>query len=126
MFRRAASPTDETLRLAIEALRDQGVAVARSLQAIADAQAAAVEVARRQQDHAERVWAADEARRVSAQNPSADALPDVIEEVIRVYARDDAALRRHLVQFARTRLARGIPDAQVAQEIQLGDSPRGL
>ena len=118
MFRR----DHETLRFAIDAMRDTNARLCAVLerQTAVDEARVALERERFTTEQAERTRAREEAAaRLAA--VSGDDLPPVVQEQVQHFAGGDAVLRSQLTQFARTRLARGIADDQVAREIRQGD-----
>lgn len=122
IFPRRPSPTDDTLRLAIEALRDTNARLCTVMerQTAVEESRVALDRERFEAELAERerarVEMAERLKTVQGED-----LPDVVREQIQHFAGSDAVLRSQLTQFARTRMARGIKDDQIAREIRQGD-----
>lgn len=125
MFTRRPSPTDETLRLAIEALRETTVQLitVQQRQAAIDEGRLALDRARFDAEQADKAEAKARLAKLHAQADGDDMPPDV-SAAIRGMAGEDAVLRAQLLKFARTRLDRDIPAAQVAREILTGERIR--
>lgn len=119
MFRRAP---DETVRYAIDALRDTNTRLCAVLerQTAVDEARVALERERFTAEQAERARAREElaARLRTAEGED---LPAVVREQIQLFSGGDSVLRSQLMGFARTRLGRDIAPEQVAREIRLGD-----
>lgn len=122
MIFRRPSPTDDTLRFAIEALRDTNARLCAVLerQTAVDEARVALDRERFTAEQAERTRAREELA-ARLRTTEGEDLPAVVREQIERFSGGDTVLRSQLQGFARTRLGRDIAPDQVAREIRLGD-----
>lgn len=126
MFRRRPSPTDDTLRLAVQELSAQTTRVCQVLerQTALEEQRLAFERERFHVEQQERAALRDEQAKWRAQAEGAD-LPDDVRATAQRLAGDDRVLLSKLAAYAARRLREGISEEMVSRELVFGDRRRG-
>lgn len=125
MFTRRPSPTDDTLRLAVQELGAQTARVCAVLerQTAVEADRLAFERERFHVEQRERAELREEQAKWRAQAEGAD-LPETVRATAQRLAGDDRVLLSKLAAYAARRLREGITEEMVSRELKFGDTRR--